>query len=188
MKRQHRLPFRWLLGLLSLLATVGLACAGTPDRMRFHKLVQHSSVIARLRCVGARLSLEDGENWTDTTFQLVLSVKGYLPRFIVVRTPGGAFQNVNTGLDGVPKFRKGEEVFLFLRGRPGRPFHIVALAQGTFRIRKDVRTGAEFVTPDSGNVPIFDCAINEIAETEASKQRVDMFLETILREIRRQSL
>lgn len=86
-------------------------------------------------------------------FESVQHDKGYLPSPIVVRAPGGKFQHLNSHVDGVPEFRPGEEVFLFLTGRPGRQFYIVRWTQGTFRIRKDPRTGMECVPQDPAHVP-----------------------------------
>jgi hypothetical protein len=59
-------------------------------------------------------------------------------------------------VDGVPVFRAGEEVYLFLWERPGEPYRVLGWAQGTFRIARNADTGVETVTQDSALAPIFD--------------------------------
>jgi hypothetical protein len=102
--------------------------------------------------------------------------------------PGGKFQHLHSHVDGVPEFRPGEEVFLFLTGRPGRQFYIVGWTQGTFRIRKDMRTGMEAVTQDSADVPVFDPQTKDFTKTGVKDLRIDRFLEKLNKEIYRQSL
>lgn len=183
-----RRRFLWALLLIGLLVIAIVANATTLARLQFFQLVQHSSAIARVRCVDSRTHLENGEIWTDTVFEVVLHDKGYLPSHIVVRTLGGKFQHLHSHVDGVPEFRPGEEVFLFLAGHPGAPFHIVGWTQGTFRIRRNARTGLETVTQDSADVPVFDPQANRFTKTGIKDLPIDLFLEKMNKEIFRQSL
>jgi hypothetical protein len=150
--------------------------------------VPHSSVIARLRCVDMQTRLENGEIWTDTIFEVVQFDKGYLPSRIVVRTPGGVYEHLHSHVDAVPEFHPGEEVFLFLTGQPGTPFRIVGWTQGTFRIRKNARSGMETVTQDSADIPVFDPETKQFTKMGVKDLRMDLFLEKMTREIHRQSL
>lgn len=183
-----RRRFLWALFLIGLVLIAIVANATTLARLHFFQLVQHSSAIGRMRCVDTQTRFEDGEIWTDTVFQVVQHDKGYLPSHIVVRTPGGKFQHLHSHVDGVPEFRPGEEVFLFLTGRPGMPFRIVGWTQGTFRIRKNLRTGLETVTQDSAEVPVFDPQTNQFTKSGIKDLRIDLFLEKMNKEIHRQSL
>jgi len=175
--------FLILTGLVAIVAN-----ATTLARLQFYQLVQHSSAIARVRCLRADTRLENGEIWTDTVFEVVQRDKGYLPTEIVVRLPGGKFQHLNSHVDGVPEFRPGEEVYLFLTGHPGRQFYIVGWTQGTFRIRKDLRSGMEAVTQDSADVPVFDPQTSKFTKAGVKGLRIDLFLEKLTKEIYRQSL
>ena len=188
MSYAQRRRFLWALFLIGIILVAIVANATTLARLQFHQLVQHSSAIARVRYVRADTRLENGEIWTDTVFEVVQHDKGYLPAKIVVRMPGGKFQHLHAQVDGVPEFRPGEEVYLFLSGRPGRPFYIVGWAQGTFRIRKDLRSGMETVTQDSADVPVFDPQTNKFTKAGMKNLRIDRFLEKLNREIYRQSL
>jgi hypothetical protein len=184
----QRRRFLWVLFLIGIALIAIVANATTLARLQFYQLVQHSSAIARVRCVRADTRLENGEIWTDTVFEVVQHDKGFLPQEIVVRMPGGKFQHLYSHVDGVPEFRPGEEVFLFLTGRPGRQFYIVGWTQGTFRIRKDMRTGMEAVTQDSADVPVFDPRTKDFTKTGVKDLRIDRFLEKLNKEIYRQSL
>ena len=121
----ERRRFLWALFLVGLVLIAIAARGTTLARLQFLQLVQQSSAIARVRCVDTRTRLDAGEIWTDTVFEVVQFDKGYLPSRIVVRTPGGVYQHLHSHVDGVPEFRQGEEVFLFLTGRPGNPYRVV---------------------------------------------------------------
>jgi hypothetical protein len=69
---------------------------------------------------------------------------------------GGSSGHLHFLVEGVPTFRAGEEVYLFLWAKPGEPYRILGWSEGTFRILRDTHTGVERVTQDSARLPIFD--------------------------------
>ena len=146
--------FFFLLALLAL--TAALTDATTLARMTFDALVQQSSAVARLRCLGSEYRWDRGELWTDTRFELIEASKGSLPAVLTVRTIGGISGPLHSRVDGVPIFRAGEEVYLFLWERPGQPYRVLGWAQGTFRILRNEQAGTETVTQDSAAAPLFD--------------------------------
>jgi hypothetical protein len=126
--------------------------------------------------------VENGEIWTDTSFDVLDCQKGYLPSEIVVRQPGGKYQHLYSHVEGAPEFRQGEELILFLAGQPGKQFLVVGWTQGTFRIRRDPRTGEETVTQDSAEIPVFDPEKHAFTKTGVRNLRIDVFQERIRRE------
>ena len=184
----QRRRFLWILFLVGIALIAVIADATTMARLQFYQLVQHSTAIARVRCLRSDTRMESGEIWTDTVFAVEQRDKGFLPTPIVVRVPGGQFQHLHSHVDGVPKFLPGEEAYLFLTGQPGRQFRIVGWTQGTFRIRKSARNGVESVTQDSADVPIFDPQVNQFTKTGVRGLPVDRFLEKLTAEIHRQAL
>jgi len=184
----QRRRFLWALFLAGLALIAIVANATTLVRLPFYKLVENSSAIARVRCVSATTRIENSEIWTDTIFEVVQRDKGFLPPRILVRTPGGRFEHLRSHVDGVPEFRPGEELFLFLTGHPGAQFRIVGWTQGTFRIRKNQQSGRETVTQDSADVPVFDPLENRFTKTGVKNLRIDFFLERMNKEIARQAL
>jgi hypothetical protein len=161
----QRRRFLWILFLIGMALVALTARATTLVRLRFQDLVLHSSAIARVRCISAQSRMENGEIWTDIAFDVLEHNKGYLPSVIVVRLPGGKLQHLHSHVEGAPEFRPGEEVYLFLSGHPGKQFLLVGWTQGTFRIRRDMRTGLETVTQDSAEVPVFDPESNRFTKT-----------------------
>jgi hypothetical protein len=54
-------------------------------------------------------------------------------------------------------------------GKPGNGFNVIGWSQGTFRIRRDSHTGAETVTPDSSEIPVYDPAAQGFTKTGCEK-------------------
>lgn len=151
----ERRRFLWILLLAALALLAVAANATTLARMRFEELARQATAVARVRCLRATSLWENGEIWTDTSFQVVEQTKGSLPKVIRVRTLGGNVGNLHSRIEDVPVFHPGEEAYLFLWGREGE-LRVLGWAQGTFRIARDPRTGVETVTQDSVTVPVFD--------------------------------
>ena len=155
----QRRKFLWLCLLASLILlglTAAFANATTLARLNFNDLAQQSSAVARLRCLGSEFHWDRGELWTETRFEVLERNKGLLSGIVTVRTIGGVSGHLHSQVDGVPIFRPGEEVYLFLWERPGEPFRVLGWAQGTFRVARNADSGVETVTQDSANAPIFD--------------------------------
>ena len=185
MSYAHRRCFQWLLFLAGILLIAMTARATTLVRLRFPDLVHYASAIARVRCIGADTRVENGEIFTDTRFQVVETEKGLLPAYIVVRQQGGKFQHLVSHVEGAPEFRVGEEVYLFLWGRPGRQFYVLGWSQGTFRVHRDALSGKETVTQDSAEIPVFDPEANAFTKMGVKNLRVAIFQERIRREVLR---
>jgi|ERR1700719_444646 len=183
----QRRQFLWVLFLIGLALIAVVAQATTLVRLRFQDLVHYSYSITRVRCVRAESRMENGEIWTDTSFRVLSHNKGYLPEEIVVRQPGGKFQHLHAHVEGAPEFRPGEEAYLFLSGQPGRQFLIVGWAQGTFRIRRDLRSRGETVTQDTAETPVFDPATNSFTKTGVKNLSIDAFEQRLHRELQREA-
>lgn len=145
----ERRPFLWVLFLAGIALAAGVANATTFAPLSFDRLAQQSSAVARLRCVSTESAWDGGEIWTTTQFAVVELRKGTLGATISVRTLGGRVGNLHSRVDGVPAFRTGEEVYLFLWGQAGEPYRVLGWSQGTFRIVHDAGSGMEKVTQES---------------------------------------
>lgn len=155
----ERRRFLWILflvGLAVLALSAVLTNATTLARLQFDELAQTSTAIARLRCLGSQVLWEQGELWTETRFEVVERNKGLLPPLVTVRTLGGISGHLHSRVEGVPAFRAGEEVYLFLWAKSGEPYRVLGWSQGTFRITRDAQAGIERVTQDSARMAIFD--------------------------------
>ncbi len=152
----QRRRFLWILFLAGLVLTAIVANATTLARIGFDQLAQQATAVARMRCLGAESRWENGEIWTETRFEVLERSKGLLPGIVTVRMLGGSAGHFHSRVDGVPAFRAGEEVYLFLWGHEGEPYRVLGWSQGTFRISRDEQSGIEKVTQDSAAAPIFD--------------------------------
>ena len=155
-RERRRFLLIMFLGGLAVLALAAALSATTLSKLRFAELAQKSTAVARLRCLSAISRWENGEIWTETRFEVLETEKGLLPGLVSVRMLGGHVEGIRSSVEGVPAFRPGEEVYLFLWGKAGEPFSVLGWSQGTFRIARNPETGAETVTQDSAAMPVFD--------------------------------
>jgi hypothetical protein len=144
-----------------LLAIGGTAEATTLARMSVEQMSQVAQVIVRARCVENTTLWDAGEIWTLTSFEVEDVWRGSPPARITVRLLGGRVGNLTSSVAGVPRFRSGEEVVLFLERTPRGDFSVVSWEQGTFRIRRETVTGSESVTQDSASFATFDPATRQ---------------------------
>ena len=155
----QRRRFLWivfLVGLAMLALGAVLTNATTLARLQFQELAQTSTAIARLRCIGSHVLWEQGELWTETKFEVIERNKGALTGAVTVRTLGGSSGHLHSRVEGVPAFRAGEDVYLFLWAKPGEPYRVLGWSQGAFRITRVGETGIERVTQDSARMAVFD--------------------------------
>jgi len=149
----------WIFFLTGIGLAAAVAASGTTlVALRFEEMTERATAVARVRCVSARSFMEHGEIWTETQFEVVKSAKGLLAGLVTVRMPGGRADGLRSQVDGVPEFQAGEELYLFLWGGEGGTYRVLGWTQGTFRIRRDAKSGAESVAQDSANAAVFDPA------------------------------
>ena len=150
----QRRRFLWKVFLVGLGLIAVVANATTFARVSFRELAQQSTAVGRFRCLSTESKWYNGEIWTETRFEVMETSKGSLPELVSVRTMGGAAAGLRSRVEGVPEFRPGEQVYLFLYGTAGGTYQVMGWQQGTFRIRRDA--GIERVTQDSAATLIFD--------------------------------
>lgn len=163
----HKLCCRaaFLLLALSLVATNDTAGATTLMRMSIEQISRTAPLIVRARCVSNSVDWDSGEIWTFASFQVEEFWKGSAPPHIVLRLLGGRAGNITSTVSGVPRFREGEEVVLFLEPTSRGDFSVVSWQQGTFRIRPDAHTGNRIVVQDTSSLPTFDPATRRFEAT-----------------------
>jgi hypothetical protein len=160
----------WILLIALILLTAIVASATTLEPMSFTALTRRATRIAHLRCVSVRSAWEGGEIWTESRFAILAEEKadaagGDAVRAarsvdggannLTVRMLGGRVDGMHSHVDGVPEFRAGEEVYLFLWRRDGsEPYRVLGWTQGTFRVTRDLRTGEGRVTQDSAGAAV----------------------------------
>ena len=150
----------WLCGAL-LLSAAATAHATTLLHMSLSKMAHTATAIVHARCVGNSTAWDAGEIWTFSSFDTKEVWSGSAPARFTVRLLGGRLGNLTSTVSGVPRFRAGEEVVLFLESTPRGDFTVLAWQEGTFRIGRDPRTSEASVTQDSASLPTFDPASHQ---------------------------
>jgi hypothetical protein len=141
-----------------ILAVVGSAAATTIERMSLAKMAQAAPLIVRAVCVGNSVAQDAGEIWTLTSFDVEETWRGEAQSQVRVRLLGGSLGNITSHVSGVPRFRPGEDVVLFLEPTTRGDFSVVSWEQGTFRIQRGGSGGWALVTQDTASFSTFDSA------------------------------
>lgn len=159
MRKRVRSPR--IAGCFVLLLAIGIhgrATATTLAHMSIEKMSRTAPLIVRTRCISNSTGWDAGEVWTFTNFEVEETWKGSAPARIEVRLLGGRLNRITSSVSGIPRFRPGEEVILFLEPTGRGDFSVMSWEQGTFRIRRDVRSGEGSVTQDTASFATFDPA------------------------------
>jgi hypothetical protein len=161
--QMQKVAFVLLLSAMHAAVAV-IASATTLERMSVAKMTQAARLVVRAQCLANSASWDDGEIWTFTSFEVEDSWKGApsgAAQQITVRLLGGSVGNLQSTVSGVPRFRPGEEVILFLQPIARGDYSIVSWVQGTFRIHRDARSGAETVVQDTAAFDTYDPATRQ---------------------------
>ncbi|HKS81326.1 MAG TPA: hypothetical protein VJR23_07445 [Candidatus Acidoferrales bacterium] len=140
------------IGLLACFA----ASATSLARMSVVQMAHASAIIVRAKCLSSEVRREEGEIWTFTAFQVEETWKGEARARITVRLLGGRLGEITSHVSGVPQFRAGEDVVLFLERAPRGNYSVVSWERGTFRIRDGSRAAEFTVTQDTAATPVFN--------------------------------
>ena len=119
------------------------------------ELTTDARAVAYGRVVALQAQWLEGRRSIETlvTLEVETYVKGDLGRTVTLRVPGGQMGPYRSVMLGAPTFVEGEEVVVFLAASGPAIPHLVGLAQGVFRVRTDVATGARLVTPEIVRMP-----------------------------------
>jgi hypothetical protein len=132
-----------------LLAATAPALATVLVPADFNELAREALTIVHGRVVDVRSYWTDGRRSIETvvTLRVHAALKGQTGDTISVRVPGGEMGRYRTVMIGMPRFREGEEVVLFLGGRAPALPHLLGMGQGVYRVIREPGTGRAVVTP-----------------------------------------
>lgn len=162
-----------------VLLVAAAASATTLVRMDLDELAAKAAIVARVRCLENEARVDGNEIWTFSRFEVIETLKGSAPREITVRLLGGRVGHLISTIDGVPRFRAGEELYLFLVQTRTGDFGVAGWAQGTFRLRRYNVSGREEVTQDTGSVTIFDPATRQFRPGGVRRMPVEQFRQRV---------
>jgi hypothetical protein len=147
----RRFEFMWRLALVVslVLAAVLEASPTTFVKISLQQLSSAAPLIVRARCQGSVVSAVRGEIWTITSFEVREVWKGSAATVVRVRLLGGRTAEMTSHIEGVPRFRAGEDLVLFLAPLSRGDYSVAGWAQGTFRIRRGGAGASLVVTQDT---------------------------------------
>jgi hypothetical protein len=114
----------------------------------FSEMVASSELVVHGRVVGVRSQITGDRRTIETvvTVSVVDALKGEPGTTVYFRVPGGQVGRYRRVMIGAPQFAEGEEVVLFLRGRPPVVPMPFGLSQGVYRVARG-SDGRSMVTP-----------------------------------------
>ena len=141
----------WTVGVAScvvwmMLASDAAAMVIVP--VDFSEMVASSELVVHGRVVGVRSQITGDRRTIETvvTVSVVDALKGEPGTTVYFRVPGGQVGRYRRVMIGAPQFAEGEEVVLFLRGRPPVVPMPFGLSQGVYRVARG-SDGRSMVTP-----------------------------------------
>jgi len=128
------------------------------------ELVVHGRVLdVRAQIVGDRRTIE-----TVVTLSVLDAIKGQPGETVYFKVPGGQIGRYRRVMVGAPEFASGDEVVLFLKGRPPAVPFPFGLSQGVYRVVHDA-SGRSLVTP-----PVVSEAPGRVVRGDTSRRPLEL--------------
>jgi hypothetical protein len=122
-----------LIGLAALVIAAPLF-ATTVLKMDLQALVSASDSIVQGRVESVEARWESNLAFTYTSVTVDEGLKGAPRRAVLIRQPGGKIGALRVQVAGMPQFRTGDQVIVFLKARADGTFDVVGLNQGKYDI------------------------------------------------------
>ena len=175
---------RFLVVAIAALALVGaqVAFATTVQKLSLQELTKKSNsiVMARVEDASASWDAAHKEIYTYITLRVLQGVKGNKAETtITLRQIGGTVDNIASIVPGMPSFRKGEEVVVFLtqKDAAGYPW-VMGLQQGKYSIATG-KDGVKTVRNDLAGTELLTKSGGRVEATTAPDMPLNAFLDGI---------
>ncbi len=148
--------------IVSAILWAGSLAATTVKQLSLAELTASSDVIVVGKIVHQRADIVEGRVFTTTTLEPTEFWKGTASQErVVMRHLGGRTDDLETRVAGMPAFRVGEEVLVFLVKPQNYKFYIVnGLAQGKLSLE------GEIATPNVGDLRLMETPSVESTPTD----------------------
>jgi hypothetical protein len=136
--RTAGLKTRFYVGCFVSLMLVASASATVLVPADFAEMVSGSQLVVYGRVVDVRSQMVGDRRTIESvvTVSVAQAIKGDPGATVSVRVPGGVVGRYRRVMVGAPSFRPGEEVVLFLSGRPPAIPMPFGLSQGVYRVSR----------------------------------------------------
>jgi hypothetical protein len=150
MNSRHYLLIGLALGL-TLLARLPATTVDAPD---LDSLINQSDYVVRavVKSATAEWREHAGQRYIGTRVELEISevIKGAPPSPLVLDLIGGRIGEDELAIQGMPRFRVGDENVLFVHGEHRKMIPLVALMHGVYPILRETRSGEAYVLRSNG--------------------------------------
>ena len=125
--------------------------ATTVIRMDMERLSKRAEVVAVGRCIENIADWNEGRTqiYSTITIQVSQYLKGFLGSRISFKQLGGAVGQVSSRVPGMPEFKPGREVVIFLAKDTAGKFQVLGMSQGKFDVLKAGESSVKMVKPES---------------------------------------
>jgi len=156
----------WALCLV--VATRAFATVVVP--VEFSEMVASSELVVHGRVVGVRSQVTSDRRTIETlvTVSVLDALKGEPGSTVYFRVPNGQVGRYRRVMVGAPEFAEGDEVVLFLKGRPPVVPMPFGLSQGVYRVARG-RDGRGMVTP-----PVVSEAPGRVVRGDPARRPLEM--------------
>ncbi len=108
-------------------------------KLELPELVEQSDTIiqGQVQQVDSRWDDQNKLIFTDVWIRVHDALKGAPQKNLTVRHLGGTVGTTTMSVSGMPAYRSGEDVILFLKRNPETTYHLVGMAQGRYEISSE---------------------------------------------------
>jgi hypothetical protein len=144
--------------VLAFLLFHGTGWTTTVLRIELPALVEQADTIVQGRVERLDAQWDERRKIIFTNIQIRVDeqLKGAAQPTVLVRQLGGKVGSLNMSISGMPAFRPGENVIVFLKRNPEPTYHVVGLSQGKYQIADDFATnnaaGLDLIDNKNGKV------------------------------------
>jgi len=163
---------------LLVVGAAGLLHATIVPALTLEELVERSELIVQGHCVRTWSAWDAAGQfiWTHSEIQVAAAVKGRSGPTVVVSEPGGVVGNLEMVVEGVPHYRAGEDVVLFLYRTPIGVLRARGFGQGKYTIAADPAGGSRRVRTQFFGADVVDLSRRAAPVRPAENAPVEEFL------------
>ena len=154
---------------------IGMVGVASPSAMvvvpaEFSEMVTASELVVHGRVVDVRAQIVGDRRTIETvvTLSVLDAIKGQPGETVYFKVPGGQIGRYRRFMVGAPEFASGDEVVLFLKGRPPAVPFPFGLSQGVYRVVHDA-AGRSLVTP-----PVVSEAPGRVVRGDPSRRPLEL--------------
>jgi hypothetical protein len=130
--------------------------ASTVQKMELPDLVKAADSIVQGHVESVQARYENTMVYTYTSVAVDDPLKGDRRQTVLLKHPGGTIGAMTMFIAGMPQFKAGDQVIVFLKNRQDGTFDVIGLNQGKYDIVNDVAvanvSGVSVLDPKTGRM------------------------------------